>query len=115
MRSAVERLTEAWKAGGCMDEHLADQLVVFMAVAQGPSRILCPARSSISSQHLQTAVHFAGLLTNTRFWVLSPNENDCAELDRDPVLEAKTPERPSNVPRLPETAFILCCEGAQKT
>ena len=64
---AVGRLAEAWRAGGAVDEHLADQLVVFMALAASPSRLLCPAKSSITSLHLATAVHFAALLTKVTF------------------------------------------------
>lgn len=41
----------AWRASGAaIDEHLADQLVPFLAVAPSPSRLTCPALTS----HLRT-------------------------------------------------------------
>jgi RNA 3'-terminal phosphate cyclase len=34
---AVDALREYWGSGACIDSHLADQLLPFMAVAKGPS------------------------------------------------------------------------------
>lgn len=64
---AVNRLTEAWEAGGCVDEYLMDQLIIFMALANGTSQILCPRTTSISSRHLDTAIYFAELLCGVKF------------------------------------------------
>ena len=64
---AVDRLVEAWEAGGTVCEHTMDQLIVFMALARGTSKVLCPGRTSISSMHLPTAVHFCSLLTGAKF------------------------------------------------
>ncbi len=64
---AIAMLMENWEAGGCCDEFLADQLVVFMAYASGPSRLICNGRTAISSLHLQTAVYFTELLTGVQF------------------------------------------------
>lgn len=65
--TAASRLAEAWSSGGCVDEHTMDQLVVFMALACGHSKILCNAESSISSLHLETAIHFTTLITGAAF------------------------------------------------
>lgn len=50
-----------------MDEYTLDQLVIFMALARGHSRVRCPKPSSISSEHLPTTIHFTQLLCGTRF------------------------------------------------
>jgi len=44
-----------------------DQLVIFMSIAHGESKILCPKTSSITSKHLQTAIYFAELLSGVKF------------------------------------------------
>jgi hypothetical protein len=65
---AVERLREAWEEGrGSVDEYLMDQLVIFMALARGKSKILCPAPTKISSLHLETAIYFSELLCGVKF------------------------------------------------
>lgn len=65
--TAVERLEDAWAAGGTVDEYTADQLVIFMALAHGHSAVLCPGESGITSLHLETAIHFTTLLTGVAF------------------------------------------------
>jgi hypothetical protein len=76
---AVSRLWEAIESGACVDEHTADQLVVFMAIASsmgtaaslslsrvGMSSIIhCPAKRG--DEHLETAIHTASLLTGAIF------------------------------------------------
>ncbi|KAH3766472.1 RNA 3'-terminal phosphate cyclase [Pelomyxa schiedti] len=68
---AVKRLVEIYNAGGCVCEYTMDQLVIFMALARGTSRILCPYKTSISSEHLKTAIHFSELLCGVKFEVPS--------------------------------------------
>jgi RNA 3'-terminal phosphate cyclase (ATP) len=55
-------------SGCCVDEHTADQLIVFMALAKGTSRIKCPGASSLSSQHLPTVLHFVEKVIDVRFF-----------------------------------------------
>ena len=38
-RSAAHELITAWDAGGCVDEWLQDQLIIFMALAEGESKM----------------------------------------------------------------------------
>jgi RNA 3'-terminal phosphate cyclase (ATP) len=47
---AVDALLEWRSSGAAIDEHLADQLVAFLALAEGPSSFTCPWLS----EHLQT-------------------------------------------------------------
>lgn len=66
--NAVKQLQEAWEAEGAVDEHLADQLVIYMTLASSFSVLLCPKRTSISSEHLATAIFISSLLTSARFY-----------------------------------------------
>ena len=63
---AAAALARALAHGGCVDEHGADQLVLFAALAEGTSRFVCPDYAGHASQHLETAIAvvqqcFAGL------------------------------------------------------
>ena len=62
-------LAAALTTGACVDEHLADQVIVFMALASGESRVLAPAPLSL---HARTAIAVAEQLTSARFEVLPP-------------------------------------------
>jgi RNA 3'-terminal phosphate cyclase len=44
-------------AGACVDEHMIDQLILPMALAQGTSRVRGPPKRLITSLHLETAIH----------------------------------------------------------
>lgn len=68
---AVKLLEEQWAAGGAIDEHLMDQVVLYMALAKGRSSVLCNGKTSISSQHLETAVELTTRITGVPF-TLSP-------------------------------------------
>ena len=57
----------AKNAGAGVDDQTADQLVVFMALRDGPTRLRCPAPSC---QHLDTSIHFTTLLTGVPFTVV---------------------------------------------
>lgn len=83
-QEATKRLAEAWDAGGCVDEHTMDQLVIYMALAHGKSAVVCNAPTSISSMHLETAIHFTTMLTGARFEIkdlLMPVEDGRTEAD----------------------------------
>lgn len=57
MAAAVAQTLAQYVADGvCVDEHLADNAIVFMALAAGVSRLRVPARAARSSQHLETAL-----------------------------------------------------------
>ena len=64
-RFATKMLTKELAHGGCVDEYLQDQLIVFMALAGGTSRMRCGPLSL----HTKTAIHFAQLLTDAKFRV----------------------------------------------
>ena len=63
--AAAESLLKELRTGGAVDEHLADQLVVFMALAAGRSSVL----TGPLSLHTRTAIHFATALTGAKIMV----------------------------------------------
>lgn len=62
-RLAAQDLVNQCEAFGCVDEYLQDQLIVFMALAEGHSAV----RAGPLSLHTQTAIHFAALMTGAAF------------------------------------------------
>ncbi len=68
-RRAGEALAATLASGAAVDEHLADQLVIFMALAAGESAVLAPQPLSL---HARTAIAVAEQLTSARFEVVPP-------------------------------------------
>ncbi|KAI1891929.1 hypothetical protein AGOR_G00148770 [Albula goreensis] len=62
---AAEMLLRNIRHNGCADEFLQDQLIMFMALANGTSRI----RTGPITLHTQTAIHVAEQLTKAKFVV----------------------------------------------
>ncbi|XP_035863618.1 RNA 3'-terminal phosphate cyclase [Sander lucioperca] len=60
---AAEMLLRNIRHNGCVDEFLQDQLIIFMALAKGTSRI----RTGSVTLHTQTAIHMAQQLTQAKF------------------------------------------------
>lgn len=52
--------------GVCVDEHLADNAIVYMALAQGTSRLRVPAKAARSSQHLETALDIVAQIAGAK-------------------------------------------------
>lgn len=73
---AAEMLLKNIRQNGCVDEFLQDQLIIFMALANGTSRI----RTGPITLHTQTAIHVAEQLTNAKF-VISKSEDEHAKND----------------------------------
>jgi RNA 3'-terminal phosphate cyclase (ATP) len=59
---AAKELVRDIGHGGCFDEYGADQVIIFMALATGKSKI----RVGPLSLHTQTAIHFVQLLSGVR-------------------------------------------------
>lgn len=62
---AARGLVEELAAGGAVDSHLADQMVVWMALADGPSELT----TSRITDHTRSAIAVAEVLTGSRFGV----------------------------------------------
>ena len=70
--AAAEALISAVESGGCVDEYLQDQLVLFMALAGGRSRIRCSKRGGTGQEdqltlHTRTAIHICETLSGAKF------------------------------------------------
>ena len=55
--AASNNLAKELKSAACVSEHLADQLLVFMALAKGTSRIRIRPIISFTSKHLETGIY----------------------------------------------------------
>jgi RNA 3'-terminal phosphate cyclase (ATP) len=62
-REAAQELVSTLECGGACDEWCQDQLILFMALAQGESELL----TGSLTQHTQTAIWLAQRLTNVKF------------------------------------------------
>lgn len=85
-------LADALASGACVDEHTADQLIIFAALARGTSRMLAPAPLTL---HARTAMAVASQLTAARFTVLEAGHIDASQ----GVV-------------VPPGACLVVCEGA---
>ena len=63
---AAQELLDSLSSGGCVDEWLQDQLIIFMALALGTSKI----RTGCLTQHTRTAINLATEMTGVHFEVL---------------------------------------------
>ncbi|XP_069794106.1 RNA 3'-terminal phosphate cyclase [Narcine bancroftii] len=69
---AAEMLLINLRHGGCVDQYLQDQIIIFMALASGVSRV----RTGPLTLHSQTAIHFAEMLTKAKFTVNKINDQE---------------------------------------
>nr|KAF6397891.1 RNA 3'-terminal phosphate cyclase [Rousettus aegyptiacus] len=74
---AAEMLLANLRHGGAVDEYLQDQLIIFMALANGVSRI----KTGPVTLHTQTAIHFAEQLAKAQFTVKKVENEDDASKD----------------------------------
>lgn len=65
----------------CVDEHLADNAVVYMALARGTSRLRVPSKANRSSQHLETALDMVHRLAGVQFRVEEELTSAVVEVD----------------------------------
>jgi len=76
MKTATDDLLLLLDSKACVDEFTADQLIIYMALAHGPSKLLCVPVKSSSSMHLETSMHIVTLMTGIEFTVKT-DENNC--------------------------------------
>jgi len=62
---AAQSLLDNLQHDECVDEHLQDQMIIFMALAEGKSTV----RTGPLTEHTRTAIHVAELMTTARFTV----------------------------------------------
>ncbi|XP_028407655.1 RNA 3'-terminal phosphate cyclase-like [Dendronephthya gigantea] len=61
--NAVEELKDGLENNSCVDQHLQDQVIILMALAQGKSSF----KTGPVTLHTRTAIHIAEKLTNVKF------------------------------------------------
>lgn len=66
-KEAAENLLKGLEGGGCVDEWLQDQIVIFMALADGLSEVRCAAGEL--ELHTRTAIWLAEQLTEAKFTI----------------------------------------------
>jgi len=59
--------------GACVDDHVQDQLIIFMALAKGTSRI----KARQLTLHTKTAIFVCELMTKAKFNVINDQESTC--------------------------------------
>ncbi|RGB26070.1 RNA 3'-terminal phosphate cyclase domain-containing protein [Rhizophagus diaphanus] len=64
-KNAAEKLIQNIKHGGCVDEHLQDQLIIFMALAESRSKLV----SGPITLHTRTAIHFVETMSGAKFHI----------------------------------------------
>ncbi|CAG8617050.1 3471_t:CDS:10 [Funneliformis mosseae] len=64
-RRAAEELIRNIKHGGCVDEYLQDQLIMFMALAEGKSNLV----SGPITSHTRAAIHFVEVMSGVKFCI----------------------------------------------
>lgn len=79
--SAANELTSSAQKNGCVDDHLQDQLIIFMALANGKSRI----RTGPLTLHTETAIHVAKLLTDATFKVIENSADGSCIIECDGI------------------------------
>jgi len=60
---AATNLIHQLKTNACVDEYLQDQIILFMALAEGTSRV----KIGPPTLHTKTSIYFAELLSNSKF------------------------------------------------
>lgn len=63
---AAQELLDDLKSGGCVDAWLQDQLIIFMALARGESKV----RTGCLTLHTRTAIDVARQMTNAAFEIV---------------------------------------------
>lgn len=66
-RKAANELITCLDTKSCVDSHIQDQLIIFMALARGLSRVRC---SLPLTMHTKTAIYIAELITDAKFNVI---------------------------------------------
>ncbi|KAF0694657.1 Aste57867_14496 [Aphanomyces stellatus] len=67
VKIVVHELDRVWDSDACVDEHLADNALVYMALAAGTSRLRIPLHAA--SQHVEAAMYVLSALTGVQFEV----------------------------------------------
>lgn len=76
-KQAVSTLIDDLQAKSCVDQYMQDQVVIFMGLAQGQSKI----RTGPLTLHTKTAIHYTELLTGAKFKITDDKSSVLIECD----------------------------------
>jgi len=71
-RKAASELLEAVESGGCVDKYIQDQMIIFMALADGESVM----RTGPLTLHTESAIHIAKCMTGAEFLVINDSDTN---------------------------------------
>lgn len=71
----ADKLDSYLKQGSCVDSHTIDQLLCFMACAEGVSAVRCIHPAFHDSKHVQAAIGVCAQVLGVDFSVSEPDEN----------------------------------------
>ncbi|PSN31248.1 RNA 3'-terminal phosphate cyclase, partial [Blattella germanica] len=66
-QNAADELLQSINCGACVDSYSQDQMIIFMAIAHGKSRVKCGP----VTLHTKTAIHVAEELTEAKFNIIN--------------------------------------------
>jgi hypothetical protein len=69
----------------CVDEHSADQLIIFMALATGKSTIICPPVNRNSSLHIESAIKVVTDIMPSCIFHVECLSNGCRSIECDGI------------------------------
>lgn len=75
-KKVANELMNCINCGSCVDSNVQDQLILFMALAEGVSRIRCTLPVTM---HTKTAIYIAELLTEAKFKIIEENSTAIIE------------------------------------
>lgn len=101
MSSIVKKRLE-WlcKKDICVDEYLQDQLIIFMALANGTSQI----KSGKPTLHTKTAIHFAQMMTGASFSIQEYDHGENYKDDKSDENDKKGDDKNDKL-------YIISCKG----
>ena len=77
VQESLSSLVLCIRSGACFDEHTADQMLVYMALADGVSTISCCPRTAASSLHIETAMKILSDVTGVVFSMNVNSDTEC--------------------------------------
>jgi RNA 3'-terminal phosphate cyclase (ATP) len=72
-QEAVDSLLEDLTSEACLDQYMQDQLIIFMSLAAGTSRV----KTGPLTMHTRTAIHYTELLTGVKFKIDAQHKDYC--------------------------------------
>lgn len=86
--TAATEIIECVKRRACLDSYAQDQVIIYMAMAEGKSRI----RTGPITKHTETAIWVSEMMTKARFNIIKDESSDCVTIECEGIgLKAGKP------------------------